>query len=197
LNLLNILALAAALAMDAFAVAVVTGISLKHVGFRQFFRLSWHFGLFQAMMTVIGWFAGLTVRVYIEKYDHWFAFGLLAFVSVNMFRSAFEKPENRDSCKDPTKGVNLVLLSTATSLDALAVGLSLAFIHVSIWFPAFVIGITASIFTAAGMLIGSCAGRFLFLQQYAEWVGAGVLMAIGVHILHEHGAIASVVSWMY
>jgi len=179
--------------MDAFAVAVVSGISLQHVSPRQFFRLSWHFGLFQAIMPVVGWFLGLSVRAYIEKYDHWVAFGLLAFVSMNMLRSAFGKSEKSDSCEDPTKGANLVLLSLATSIDALAVGLSLAFIHISIWFPALVIGITASIFTAAGLLFGSHAGRFFFLRQYAEFVGAGVLIAIGINILHEHGVFASII----
>jgi len=184
--------LAVALAMDAFAIAVASGISLKNVSPRQFFRLSWHFGLFQAMMPVIGWGAGLSVRAFIERYDHWVAFGLLAFVSINMFRSAFGKSEKSELSNDPTKGSSLVLLSVATSIDALAVGLSMAFINVSIWFPALVIGIVASIFTAAGLLIGSRASRFVFLQRYAEFIGAGVLITIGVNILHEHGALASI-----
>ena len=181
--------------MDAFAVAVASGVSLRNVSPRQFFRLSWHFGLFQAMMPVIGWGAGLSVRTFIEKYDHWVAFGLLVFVSVNMLRSAFRKSEKSDSRKDPTKGSILVLLSIATSIDALAVGLGMAFIRVSIWFPALVIGITASIFTAAGLLIGSRVSRFVFLQQYAEVVGAGVLVVIGINILREHRALALIFSF--
>ncbi len=178
--------------MDAFAVAVASGITLQHVSPRQFFRLSWHFGLFQAMMPVIGYGAGLSIRTLIERYDHWAAFGLLAFVSMNMFRSALEKSEKRVSRNDPTKGSNLVLLSVATSIDALAVGLSMAFINISIWFPALVIGIIAAIFTAAGLLLGSRASRFVFLQRYAEFAGAGVLIAIGVNILREHDALASI-----
>lgn len=181
--------------MDAFAVAVASGITLQHVSPRQFFRLSWHFGLFQAMMPVVGYGAGLSIRDLIERYDHWAAFGLLAFVSMNMFRSALEKSEKRVSRNDPTKGSNLVLLSVATSIDALAVGLSLAFINISIWFPALVIGIIAAIFTAAGLLLGSRASRFVFLQRYAEFAGAGVLIAIGVNILREHGALTSFLSF--
>jgi len=192
LNIINIFALAVALAMDAFAVAVASGVSLKNVSPRQFFRLSWHFGLFQAMMPVIGYGAGISVRAFIERYDHWVAFGLLAFVSVNMLRSAFGKSEKSELRNDPTKGSSLVLLSVATSIDALAVGLSMAFINVSIWFPALMIGITASIFTAAGLLLGSRASRFFFLQRHAEVIGAGVLIAIGVNILREHGAFASI-----
>ncbi|MFO7559492.1 MAG: manganese efflux pump MntP family protein [Desulfobacterales bacterium] len=195
MNFINLFALAVALAMDAFAVAVASGITLQHVSPRQFFRLSWHFGLFQAMMPVIGYGAGLSIRDLIERYDHWAAFGLLAFVSMNMFRSALEKSEKRVSPNDPTKGSNLVLLSIATSIDALAVGLSLAFINISIWFPALVIGIIAAIFTAAGLLLGSRASRFVFLQRYAEFAGAGVLIAIGVNILREHGALTSFLSF--
>ncbi|MBW1898186.1 MAG: manganese efflux pump [Deltaproteobacteria bacterium] len=177
--------------MDAFAVAVASGVSLKNVSPRQFFRLSWHFGLFQAVMPVIGWCAGLSVRAFIESYDHWVAFGLLAFVSVNMLRSALGKSEKSELRNDPTKGSSLVLLSVATSIDAFAVGLSMAFINVSIWFPALVIGIIASIFTAVGLLLGSRASRFVFLQKYAEFIGAGVLIAIGINILREHGALTS------
>jgi putative Mn2+ efflux pump MntP len=192
LNIINMFALAAALAMDAFAVAVASGVSLQHVSPRQFFRLTWHFGLFQAMMPVIGWGAGLSIRAFIERYDHWVAFGLLAFVGIKMLGSAFEKSEKSELPSDPTKGSSLVLLSVATSIDALAVGLSMAFINVSIWFPALVIGIIASIFTATGLLLGSRASRFVFLRQYAEFIGAGVLIAIGINILREHGALASI-----
>ncbi|MCK5195152.1 MAG: manganese efflux pump, partial [Desulfobulbaceae bacterium] len=104
--------------MDAFAVSIATGVSLKDVSFRQTFRLSWHFGLFQAMMPVIGWSAGLSIRAYIEGYDHWVAFVLLAFVGINMIREAFQHDKGEEQKKDPTKGVTLVILSVATSIDA-------------------------------------------------------------------------------
>jgi len=185
----NISAIAVALAMDAFAVAIATGVILKDVSFRQTFRLSWHFGLFQAMMPVIGWGAGLSVRAYIEQYDHWVAFGLLTFVAVNMIREAFGRDEGEKEPKDPTKGMTLVVLSVATSIDALAVGLSISILNVSIWTPALIIGIVAGTFTIIGLQIGKRIVAATRLKRYAETVGGVVLIIIGVKILHEHGAL--------
>jgi len=89
LQFFEILAIAVALAMDAFAVSIAAGVNLKSVTSRQTFRLAWHFGLFQALMPIVGWSTGFTVRSLIENYDHWIAFGLLAFVGVKMIRDAF------------------------------------------------------------------------------------------------------------
>jgi putative Mn2+ efflux pump MntP len=185
----NISAIAVALAMDAFAVSIATGVSLKDVSFRQTFRLSWHFGLFQAMMPVIGWGAGLSIRVYIERYDHWVAFVLLAFVGINMIREAFQHDKGEEQKKDPTKGVTLVILSVATSIDALAVGFSISILNVSIWTPAIIIGIVAGIFTVVGLQIGKKIGSATLLSRYAGAIGGIVLLAIGFKILHEHGAL--------
>lgn len=188
MKFINIFAIAVALAMDAFAVSIVTGVHLKNVSFRQTFRLSWHFGLFQAMMPVIGWCAGLSVRVHIERYDHWIAFGLLAFVGIHMIKEAFDEDTSEKRKKDHTKGITLVILSIATSIDALAVGFSLSLLGVSIWTPAIVIGIVAGIFTIIGLQIGEKIGAAKQLSRYAETIGGGVLIAIGLNILHEHGA---------
>lgn len=187
--LINIFAIAVALAMDAFAVAIATGVCLQDVSFRQRFRLSWHFGLFQAMMPVIGWSAGLTVRSHIERFDHWIAFGLLALVGINMIRESLS-PDN-DTCepRDPTRGLSLVLLSVATSIDALAVGFSVSVLNIDIWWPALIIGIVAGAFTLLGLQIGQRVGSMTRLSAYAEAVGGVVLLAIGVNILHEHGAL--------
>lgn len=186
---INISAIAVALAMDAFAVAIVTGLSLKDVSLRQTFRLSWHFGLFQALMPIIGWSAGISIRIYIEKYDHWIAFGLLAFVGINMIREAFSHDEDEEQKKDPTKGMMLVMLSVATSIDALAVGLSLSMINISIWTPALIIGIVAGMFTIIGLQIGKKIGSAVRLSLYAGTIGGIILFAIGLNILHEHGAL--------
>ena len=186
---INISAIAVALAMDAFAVAIVTGLSLKDVSLRQTFRLSWHFGLFQALMPIIGWSAGISIRIYIEKYDHWIAFGLLAFVGINMIREAFRHDEDEEQKKDPTKGMMLVMLSVATSIDALAVGLSLSMINISIWTPALIIGIVAGMFTIIGLQIGKKIGSAVRLSLYAGTIGGIILFAIGLNILHEHGAL--------
>ena len=187
MELVNILAIAVALAMDAFAVSIAAGVTLKSVSLRQTFRLAWHFGLFQAMMPVIGWSAGLTVRSHIEAYDHWVAFGLLAFVAQGMLRSAFKSDDDKENAKDPTKGMTMVMLSVATSIDALAVGLSLSMINVSIWTPALVIGLVAGAFTTVGMHLGKAIGSMAQLSRWAELTGGAVLLAIGVNILWEHG----------
>ena len=125
MDFITLVGTAFALAMDAFAVSVASGITLKNITFRQTFRLSWHFGIFQALMPIIGWSAGISIRSYIEHFDHWIAFGLLLIVGGNMIREAFHNEEEKKQKKDPTKGTTLVMLSVATSIDALAVGLSL------------------------------------------------------------------------
>jgi putative Mn2+ efflux pump MntP len=176
--------------MDAFAVAIAAGVSLKRVSRRQMFRLSWHFGLFQAMMPIIGWGAGLSFRTAIARYDHWVAFGLLLFVAVNMFRSAFSEDREAVKPRDPTRGSRLVVLSVATSIDALAVGLSLSLVNVSIFLPALIIGLVAAAFTVAGLTAGSRIGRVSGLSRYADILGGVILLIIGLKILYEHGALA-------
>lgn len=185
MHVLDLILLAVALAMDAFAVAVATGVSLKRVSPRQTFRLSWHFGLFQALMPILGWMGGLSVRVYIESYDHWIAFGLLGYIGYKMIREAFEDDDNNRG--DPTKGVRLVMLSVATSIDALAVGLSLSMLGISVWIPAVVIGVVAFLFTMGGLHLGQRVSRAKSLSKYAELLGGVVLFGIGVRILIEHG----------
>lgn len=187
MNILTILGIAVALAMDAFAVAIATGVSLKDISFRQTFRLSWHFGLFQALMPIIGWFLGASIQAYIEKYDHWLAFGLLALVGGNMLREAFAATEEETQKKDSTKGLTLVVLSLATSIDALAVGLSMSLLQVSIIYPAIIIGIVAGLFTIAGLHLGKKAANLTRLSPIAEIVGGLVLWVIGINILREHG----------
>ena len=189
MQLFNISAVAVALAMDAFAVAIAAGVTLKQISFRQNFRLAWHFGFFQAMMPVLGWSAGLTVRSHIEAYDHWIAFALLVFVAQGMLRSAVKGEPDHADTKDPTRGMTMVMLSVATSIDALAVGLSLSMINVSIWTPALIIGLVAGAFTTAGMHLGQAIGSVTALSRWAEMTGGIVLLAIGINILRAHGAL--------
>jgi putative Mn2+ efflux pump MntP len=187
MTFVNIIAIAVALAMDAFAVAIASGVRLKRVSFRQFFRLAWHFGLFQALMPIIGWSAGLTVRSAIERYGHWVAFGLLTYVGVNMIREAFKLEEDARRHKDPTRGLTLVMLSVATSIDALAVGFTISMLKVSIWTPALVIGLVAGLFTVLGLYLGKSVGTAERLSPIAEVLGGVVLLGIAVKILIEHG----------
>lgn len=188
MSLLTILGIAVALAMDAFAVAIAVGISLKRISIRQTFRLSWHFGLFQALMPLIGWWLGSTIRAVVENYDHWIAFGLLAGVGSNMLREALQfDHESEEPRKDSTKGMTMVMLSIATSIDALAVGFSMSMLNISIVTPAIVIGIVAAAFTITGMHLGKTVASFKRLSVYAELLGGLVLWGIGLNILHEHG----------
>jgi manganese efflux pump family protein len=187
LTLFNIFAIAIALAMDAFAVAVAAGIKLGTIHWRQNFRLAWHFGLFQALMPVAGWAAGLTIRGHIARFDHWVAFALLVWVAQGMLREAFRKDEETVTPRDPTKGATLVMLSVATSLDALAVGFSLSMLNVSIWYPALAIGIVAAVFTTVGMHLGKRLSKATVIRRYADCAGGLVLLLIGLNILREHG----------
>jgi manganese efflux pump family protein len=145
---LNLLGIAVGLAMDAFAVSIGVGLGAQHVSPRTTVRLAWHFGLFQFLMPVLGWLAGLSVERWISGVDHWVAFALLLAIGGHMVYDALRGDEER-SIKDPTRGASLIVLSVATSIDALAVGLSLALLGVDIWYPAVVIGIVAFLFTAA------------------------------------------------
>ncbi len=182
-----ILAVAVALAMDAFAVAVASGISLKTVTGRQTFRLAWHFGLFQALMPVLGWLAGEAVTDFMRRFDHWAAFALLTFIGARMVVGAVTGKDDGRHRVDPTRGGTMVMLSVATSLDALAVGLSLSLLHVSIWWPALVIGLVAGAFTTAGLHLGRVLSRASRLGVVAECLGGLVLVAIGIDILIRHG----------
>ena len=133
MHILTTLGIAVALAMDAFAVAIATGVSLKQVSGRQTFRLSWHFGLFQAMMPVIGWGLGASIQEYVAAYAHWVAFFMLALVGSNMLKEAIMTDEDEEQVgppKDATRGMTMVMLSIATSIDALAVGLSMSMLQV-------------------------------------------------------------------
>ena len=183
------ISIAVALSMDAFAVSVAAGSTMKQVSARQTFRLSWHFGLFQAMMPVIGWSVGLSMRTFIESFDHWVAFGLLAFVAIHMIREAFEPQAQDEKDKDPTKGITLVMLSVATSIDALAIGFSLSILDFNIWISAMIIGLVAGLATIAGINLGEKLGSLSLLSRWASVVGGIILLGIGVNILREHSAI--------
>lgn len=179
-----ILLIAVSLAMDCFAVSLGIGTTEFASGPRPLFRLSYHFGLFQALMPVIGWLAGATIEPYISSYDHWIAFGLLSFVGVRMIRSGLSAEDEDAVLRDPSRGRMLVLLSVATSIDALAVGFSLAALGVSIVFPAVVIGITTSILSLAGLLLGRRLGDLVGKRM--EIVGGIILILIGLRVLLSH-----------
>ena len=180
---ISLIGIAVALAMDAFAVAIAAGLQLRPLQGRHVFRLSFHFGLFQALMPILGWLAGSTVQRHIAAYDHWIALALLGFIGGKMIYESLHHEEERTPA-DPTRGWTLVGLSFATSIDALAVGLSLAMLRVSVWLPALVIGVVCAAFTVTGMLIGWRIGRAW--SRRVELIGGLVLIVIGVKIVLEH-----------
>jgi putative Mn2+ efflux pump MntP len=183
MNFFEILFIALSMAMDAFAVCLGVGAARQSEGPRPTFRLSFHFGLFQFLLPVIGWFAGMTFVHYIEAYDHWVAFILLAFVGGRMIHSGLSL--SNDTYKnDPSRGWNMVLLSVAVSIDALAIGLSLALINVEIWVPAVVIGIVTGLVSLLGLRLGNSLGRKFGKRM--EVVGGIVLILIGLRILITH-----------
>jgi putative Mn2+ efflux pump MntP len=175
--------IAVGLAMDACAVSVAAGTSGKLAGKRATFRLSFHFGLFQAMMPVIGWFAGYRIAHLISAVDHWVAFGLLAFVGGRMILSALH-PDPESFSKDPSRGFSLVFLSVATSIDALAVGFSLAMIQIDIWYPSVIIGVITAALSVVGIRAGKYFGKTLGHRM--ECLGGIILIGIGLKILMSH-----------
>ncbi|MDL2285360.1 manganese efflux pump MntP family protein [Desulfovibrio sp. OttesenSCG-928-F07] len=182
---LEVFAIAIALAMDAFAVAIATGLRLR-CSLTQTVRMAGAFGFFQFAMPVLGWFLGLSVRSYIDAADHWVAFILLTFVGGKMLYESFKGEDNED-CPDPTKGLTLLILAVATSIDALAVGISISILGADIWLPAAIIGVVCFVITAIGMHIGRMVvSENSTLAKKANIAGGFVLIGIGLKILIEH-----------
>jgi len=186
MGLLTISGLAFSLAMDAFSVCVAAGVKIEKPTYRHYFRLAFHFGLFQFFMPVIGFYGGTVLQNIISAYDHWIAFGLLVFIGIKMIWDSLKKNSEEDNTreKDPSRGLTLVVLSIATSIDAAAVGFSFAALHVPIFKPAVIIGIVCMLCSAAGLYIGNKIGGFA--GKWAERAGGLILMVIGVKILIEH-----------
>jgi putative Mn2+ efflux pump MntP len=182
MQFLEIVVIAVGLALDACAVSLAAGASGRAKGRRAAFRLSFHFGLFQFVMPVIGWFAGYRLAPLIESVDHWIALALLTFVGVRMIRSGLGGSERLT--RDPSRGMMLVTLSIATSIDALAVGLTLAMLQVEIWYPSVVIGIVTAALSLLGLRLGASLSRRF--GRGMEIAGGVLLIVIGLRILVHH-----------
>jgi len=182
-ELLTIIFLAIGLAMDAFAVSIVDGSAYKHLHVKHAFRIAFLFGLFQAVMPLIGALAGLTIKEYIADYDHWIAFALLAGVGGKMIYESFKiEPIKKDA--QPASGVVLLVLSIATSIDALAVGITLPLLNVPLIISISIIGLITFILSYLGVYIGKKFGHFF--ESRIEVIGGVVLTTIGIKILVEH-----------
>lgn len=184
MDFVSILVVAAALAMDAFSVSISAGMIIKRPGPRHYFRLAFHFGLFQFMMPIIGYFGGNYLESYIKSFDHWIAFGLLSLLGIKMIKDAFSEDKEEVGTRDPSRGMSLVVLSVATSIDALAVGLSFGVLDQPVLVPSIIIGVTCSVFSILGITIGTKAAALV--GKKAEAVGGVMLIVIGIKILIEH-----------
>ncbi|HUH99296.1 MAG TPA: manganese efflux pump MntP family protein [Anaerolineales bacterium] len=180
---IEILLISISMAMDAFAVCLAAGALQNTQGPRPAFRLSFHFGLFQFIMPVIGWLLGMTIEPLIHDYADWIAFGLLALVGLRMIYSSVFGGAARPS-KDPSRGLTLIVLSVAVSMDALAIGLSLSMLGIFVWYPAILIGVVTGVLSLIGLRIGRIAGRKF--GKLADILGGLVLIGIGLRILLIH-----------
>lgn len=183
MDLLTIIAIAVALSMDAFAVSVASGIAIKHLRIHHALRIALFFGGFQAIMPLIGWLAGRSVSELISPWDHWVAFALLVFIGARMIYESF-RMEAAGKPTDPLNIYVLLVLSVATSLDALAVGFSFAFLKVAIVMPVIIIGLVTFALSLVGVAVGGRLGHFF--EKKIEAVGGLVLIAIGVKVLIDH-----------
>lgn len=177
---------AIALAMDSFTIAIAGGLTLKRISLRHFLTIAFFFGLFQAVMPLIGWLGSTYLYRFIEQYDHWVAFAILVFLGVKMIRDGFKGDEEHHF--DPTRLSTVLTLSIGVSIDALAVGISFVCIGMNtigqLGFPLFAIGITSFIFALGGCFIGSLIGSKLRFP--VEPIGGAVLMILGFKLLFEH-----------
>jgi len=183
-DIMSVVILGAGLAMDAFAVSVCKGLAVGDVKAKHLLTAGVWFGAFQALMPVIGYYLGASFHSYIEKFDHWIAFILLALIGANMIKEAFERNSSKPA--DASFGFKtMLIMAVATSIDALAVGVALAMDEKSdIWLSAAVIGVITFVLSAAGINIGSVFGEKY--QKKARIAGGVILILIGLKVLIEH-----------
>ena len=185
MSFIFILGIAVALAMDCFAITLGMACGSRGLTLKQAVRMAAYFGGFQFVMPVIGWFAGDRLLALIRHFDHWVAFGLLALIGGRMIWESVEMSEEEKACRPgQTQGRRLLVLALATSIDALAVGLSLGVVRTGIVYPAAIIGVTSFVLTVVGAKLGPVIGRLV--GKRAELVGGLILIGIGAKILVEH-----------
>ena len=183
MELVTVTLISLGLAMDAFAVSLGIGTAGQIPTRRGKFRLAAHFGIFQSVLTAAGWLAGETIVQYVKSFDHWIAFALLAYVSFNLIRSGLEA-NGKAFKQDPSTGRVLVVLSLATSIDAFAVGLSIAILNVPVLFSVLMIGIVALVLSGAGLFSGTRLGATFGKRM--EILGGLILLAIGIRVVLTH-----------
>lgn len=181
MSFMELFLIAVGLSMDAFAVAICKGLSMRKMSWKKASVIALYFGGFQAAMPLLGYFLGVQFRDKITSFDHWIAFALLAFIGINMIRESHEEEEKKD---DSIAFKTMVVLALATSIDALAVGVTFAFLKVEIVPAVSFIGVTTLLLSIAGVKIGNVFGSRY--QSKAEFAGGVILILIGIKILLEH-----------
>ncbi len=182
MELIELLIIAVGLSMDAFAVSICKGLSVRNLRPRHAGSTALWFGGFQALMPLMGFYLGISFAGFVESVDHWIAFILLGVIGGNMIKESFEKD---DLNVDPDFSFKTMLaMAVATSIDALAVGVSFAFLQVNIWQAVLVIGLTTAVLSAAGVYIGHIFGSRY--KSKAEFTGGFILIVMGIKILIEH-----------
>jgi putative Mn2+ efflux pump MntP len=171
------------LSLDAFAVSVANGLSVRRLRWTYALRIALFFGGFQALMPLLGWLAGRSIAVYVQGFDHWIAFGLLAVLGVKMIWESFKMKDAEKEC-DPLKNYALLILAVATSLDALAVGFTFALLGSTIAAPVVIIGLTTFVLCFAGVFIGDRIGHLF--ENKLEAIAGVILILIGIKILVQH-----------
>ena len=188
MTLLEIFLIGIGLSMDAFAVAICKGLAMPDkVHKRSAFLIALYFGVFQAVMPTLGWLLGSQFAHYVTRFAPWIAFVLLAWIGGNMIReSRAEEEEDEQPSDGQVKHKELLVLAVATSIDALAVGLSFALLQTPIWGPAALIGAVCALITACGVYLGKTLARLCALNGWAELLGGLTLLAVACNILREH-----------
>jgi len=183
MEIITVFLLAIGLSFDSFAVSVCSGLNLPHIRFIQAVKIAIFLAIFQALMPLIGWLVGNSMKSLIEPVDHWIAFGLLSMIGGKMIIESLINSEERE-IKNPLHIKVILTLSVATSIDALAVGFSFSTILDKILFAVFVIGAVTFIASMLGILLGKKTGPKT--NKYAEIIGGAILIVIGLKILVEH-----------
>ena len=182
MGIIEVLLIAVGVSMDAFAVSIAKGMSAHRVGWRHALLAGLWFGGFQALMPCIGYFLGLGFAAFIGQWDHWVAWLLLTLIGANMVKESFSKDE--DEVSGGWGFWHMLTLAVATSIDALAIGVTFAFLGVNIWSAVLFIGLTTALFSGTGVYIGNIFGNRY--KSKAEFMGGAVLILIGIKILVEH-----------
>lgn len=189
MSFVEVLLIGIGLSMDAFSVSICKGLTTKRFSWKMALTCGLWFGCFQALMPVIGYYLGAQFQEYIEAFDHWIAFGLLFLIGANMIREALTGKKEDSHLSPHTSHLNMLVLAIATSIDALAVGVSFACIQVKLWPSILVIGLTTFAFSVLGVKIGNTFGSKF--EKSAEVIGGIILILIGLKILLEHLGVIS------